>query len=89
MVAVSVEDADQAALASVCPVQLQGRKVALRELRESDAESLVRVFRDPEVDRYLWVPVQTVDSERAFVMTAADEAQRVPRREYRLAISRR
>jgi ribosomal-protein-alanine N-acetyltransferase len=87
MVAVSVEDADRTPLTSVFPVALHGRKVALRELRESDVESLVQVFGDPEVVRYLWIPVQTVDSERAFVMMAADEAQRIPRGEYHLAIT--
>jgi ribosomal-protein-alanine N-acetyltransferase len=84
---VSVDDADRWALTSVCPVELKGRGVALRELRESDAESLAQVFGDPEVVRYLWIPVQTLDSERAFVMTAADEARRVLRREYHLAIT--
>lgn len=82
-----VEGANQADPRSVWPVELHGDGVDLRELREDDVEALLRVFADPEVVRYLRIPVQTRDSELAFLATAAEEAQRVPRREYHLAIT--
>ncbi len=86
MFTMSFAGVDGVELGSVQNVQLRSNRVVVRELATDDVEALVTVFSDPGVVQYLMLPVQTLESELAFLARASAEAHRVPRREYQLAI---
>jgi len=70
-------------------VELVGPRVVLREPRLDDAPALLAAFGDPEVVRYMAIPVQTLETEQQYLKSAMAEAQRNPRREFHLAVALR
>jgi ribosomal-protein-alanine N-acetyltransferase len=46
---------------------LQGRQVVLREIRQSDAASLLSILSAEEVSRFIWEPPTTIEVLEAFI----------------------
>jgi ribosomal-protein-alanine N-acetyltransferase len=55
---------------------LANDRVVLRELRLSDAESLLRIVRSPEIAPYVWPPPAGSDAFRRFIKWAHRERAR-------------
>jgi ribosomal-protein-alanine N-acetyltransferase len=71
---------------SVFPVRLAGRRVALRELAETDAEAFARLAGDPEVCRFMKVrPVEQATALRS-LSSRMVRARQPGRSAYELAV---
>jgi ribosomal-protein-alanine N-acetyltransferase len=69
------------------PVRLESKSVALREFRDDDTRSLVRVYGDAEATRHLSFEPKSHDEIGMVVSAAISAAHVEPRNEYMLAVA--
>ncbi len=69
------------------PVELEGERLILREVREEDWEAVHRYASDPQVCRFMaWGP-NTVAETKAHVQRCIEAARDLPRRKFSLAVT--
>ena len=68
-------------------VEIQSKRILLREFRENDGEKVHSYASDPDVVRYMdWGP-NTEEETRAFISRSISSQKEKPRRKYTLAIT--
>ncbi len=68
------------------PVELEGKRVRLREFRATDEDAVLEIIGDDGVTRWLSFASRDREQARAMLAGAMDRAQVEPRDEYYLAV---
>lgn len=71
-------------------IEIRGQRVVLRDFASGDAPSVLEYHLDPEVMRFLPPDVsqnRTLDAIVALLRETSEEAKRIPRRNYDLAVT--